>query len=300
MWRAHPRLETMTNTKKENPSSETPSQLAQELFDELGVSISPDLLIEALTHRSFANEHPGTRNYERLEFLGDAVLELVATETLYKAHPNYTEGQMSKIRSKVVSEESLAEIARDKLKISPMILLGIGERRDGGADKDSILCDIVESLFGAIFVEYGIETARKVIHRLLDDNLHYYTAEGPALDWKTAIVVKAHELDLGEVNYQMEVGGPSNRLKFTAHLFLVKEPDADTAQGKSTATAENMASAGNKAHSENPESSVADDAGKTSGRQEISVGHGSSKRKAQLDAAEKAWRLLAQSEQTAE
>ena len=122
------------------------------LLEALGTTITPDLLVEALTHRSFAHEHPGTANYERLEFLGDAVLELVVTETLFAAHPDMTEGQLAKMRAKAVSEESLSAIARNKLHAGPYILLGRGESDDGGADKSSILCDIVEALIGATFV----------------------------------------------------------------------------------------------------------------------------------------------------
>ena len=77
---------------------------SSELLAALGTTLQPDLLVEALTHRSFSHEHPGVKNYERLEFLGDAVLELVTTETLFSRHPDMTEGQLAKIRAKAVSE----------------------------------------------------------------------------------------------------------------------------------------------------------------------------------------------------
>jgi len=182
----------------------------EELFSALGVTISPDLLIQALTHRSFSHEHPGTSNYERLEFLGDAVLELVSTETLFTLHPDMTEGQLAKMRAKAVSEEALSAIARDKLHVGPFILLGHGEAESGGAEKSSILCDIVESLIGATFLEHGIEGARKVVHRLIDDTLAEVATEGPALDWKTSLTVKAHELGLDEPRYRMSVSGPDS------------------------------------------------------------------------------------------
>lgn len=86
---------------------------ANVLLEALGTTIEPDLLVEALTHRSFSHEHEGAKNYERLEFLGDAVLELVSTETLYKVHPDMNEGQLAKMRAKAVSEESLSKIARE-------------------------------------------------------------------------------------------------------------------------------------------------------------------------------------------
>ena len=107
---------------------------ANVLLEALGTTIEPDLLVEALTHRSFSHEHEGAKNYERLEFLGDAVLELVSTETLYKVHPDMNEGQLAKMRAKAVSEESLSKIAREKLHVGPYILLGHGEAEQGGAE----------------------------------------------------------------------------------------------------------------------------------------------------------------------
>ncbi len=194
-------------------SNETPQQPtpANELLEALGTTLSPDLLVQALTHRSFSHEHPGVANYERLEFLGDAVLELVSTETLFTIHPDMTEGQLAKMRAKAVSEDALSAIAKTKLKVGPYILLGHGEAEQGGAEKNSILCDIVESLIGATFLEHGIDEARKVIHRLIDDTLAEVATEGPALDWKTSLTVKAHGLGKEEPVYHMEVSGRNTR-----------------------------------------------------------------------------------------
>ena len=227
-----------------------PGDATARLLDAIGATISPDLLIRALTHRSYAHEHAGMPHYERLEFLGDAVLELVTTETLFFNHPDFSEGQMARIRAKTVSEESLAEIARTKLHLGPYILLGRGEADDNGADKDSILCDIVESLIGAVFVEHGIDVARKVVHGFIDGELAKYTQAGPALDWKTSLTMKAHKMGLPEPVYRMEVGGPEYRLEFTAHVLL------------------------------------------GDGGRELASATGSSKRKAQLAAAERAWHEL--------
>ena len=221
-----------------------------ELLDRLGTRISPALLVEALTHRSFAHEHEGVKQYERLEFLGDAVLELVVTETLFTTHPDMTEGQLAKIRAKAVSEESLSKIAREKLQVGPFILLGHGEAEQGGAKKSSILCDIVESLIGATFVEHGIDEARKVIHHLIDDTLAEVATEGPALDWKTSLSVKAHQMKLDEPRYRMRVEGPEYALEFTAKATI------------------------------GPKDEI------------IGIGKGTSKRKAQLAAAEMAWHTL--------
>ena len=234
-------------------SNETPQQPtpANELLEALGTTLSPDLLVQALTHRSFSHEHPGVANYERLEFLGDAVLELVSTETLFTIHPDMTEGQLAKMRAKAVSEDALSAIAKTKLKVGPYILLGHGEAEQGGAEKNSILCDIVESLIGATFLEHGIDEARKVIHRLIDDTLAEVATEGPALDWKTSLTVKAHELGLDEPPvYHMEVSGPEYAQIFTARVSLGENGDI------------------------------------------IGIGKGSSKRKAQLAAAEAGWKSL--------
>lgn len=193
---------------------------ANVLLEALGTTIEPDLLVEALTHRSFSHEHEGAKNYERLEFLGDAVLELVSTETLYKVHPDMNEGQLAKMRAKAVSEESLSKIAREKLHVGPYILLGHGEAEQGGADKSSILCDIVESLIGATFIQHGIDEARRVVHHLVDDTLAEVATEGPALDWKTSLTVKAHEMGLPDPHYQTSVAGPEYALEFTARAIL--------------------------------------------------------------------------------
>ncbi|RSX55092.1 ribonuclease III [Bifidobacterium dolichotidis] len=223
---------------------------AQPLLDALGTTISPELLVEALTHRSFSHENPGTLNYERLEFLGDAVLELVSTETMFFDHPDLSEGELAKMRAKAVSEEELSRVAREKLHVSPYILLGNGEAAQGGADKDSILCDIVESLIGATFVEHGIDGAREVVHRLIDDVLAEMMTEGPALDWKTSLVVKARELGYEEPHFRMAVGGPEYAPEYAAEALI---GDDGHVWGK---------------------------------------GKGSSKRKAQLAAAEQAWHAL--------
>lgn len=247
----------------------------QELLDALGTTISPELLVQALTHRSFSHEHPGAPNYERLEFLGDAVLELVSTETLFKAHPDMTEGQLAKMRAKAVSEESLSAIARDKLHVGRFILLGHGEAESGGADKSSILCDIVESLIGATFVEHGIDGAREVVHRLVDDTLREVATEGPALDWKTSLTVLAHHMGLADPEYRMSVSGPEYAQRFTARAIL------PGGYGKRWTL---------PLHDEHGD--IADEGADPL----LGTGSGTSKRKAQLAAAKQAWHTLKQRE----
>lgn len=219
-------VESTTHNSGSRPTSISQDESAksnspqQELLNRLGTTLSPDLLVQALTHRSFSHEHEGAPNYERLEFLGDAVLELVSTETLYRDHPDMSEGQLAKMRAMAVSEKALSQIAREKLKVGPYILLGHGEADSGGADKSSILCDIVESLIGATFVEHGIDEARKVVHHLVDDELKKVATEGPALDWKTSLTVKAHGMGLEDPRYRMSVGGPEYAQIFTARAVV--------------------------------------------------------------------------------
>lgn len=206
---------------------------SQALLDALGTSLSPEMLVHALTHRSFAHENPGLPNNERLEFLGDAVLELVVTETIYSQYPDWPEGHLAPLRAKVVSQDSLAAIGREKLHVGHYILLGKGEMENGGADKPSILCDTVEALIGAVFLEHGIDGARPIIHRLIDDTLAHVAQLGPALDWKTALVVACHGKNLEDPTYRMKVSGDLTSPVYTAHVVMADGSEIATAQASS-------------------------------------------------------------------
>ncbi len=131
-----------------------------------------DLFLRALTHSSFCNEqlvgNPG--DYERLEFLGDAVLEAVSSAFLFERYPDKKEGELSKIRASMVCEPSLAFCARD-LKLGTFIRLGKGEERTGGRERDSIISDVMEAIVGAIFLDGGFENASQFIHRFILSDL---------------------------------------------------------------------------------------------------------------------------------
>ena len=125
------------------------------------------LLLQALTHSSYANEIDQTlENNERLEFLGDAVLELCVSQELYHRFPDVREGVLTCFRAQLVSEAALADSARN-LGIQPYLLLGKGEENQGGRERNSILCDVLESLFGAIFLDGGFQQVNALIMRLL-------------------------------------------------------------------------------------------------------------------------------------
>ena len=125
----------------------------------LGVDLPAELATQALTHRSFAYENGGLAHNERLEFLGDAVLELVVTEFLYGAYPDRPEGDLAKIRASLVNTYVLADIARELGPggLGAHLRLGRGEELTGGRDKHSILADTLEAVFGAVYLTHGLE-----------------------------------------------------------------------------------------------------------------------------------------------
>jgi ribonuclease-3 len=129
-----------------------------------------DLLRRALIHRSFAFEKETGENYEVLEFLGDAVIGLIVSEELIKRFPDKSEGELSQIRAFLVSEPSLSKLART-VNLGDFLYLGKGEKRTGGKEKDSILCDVFESVFGALYLDAGFEEARRVFKEKFLDKL---------------------------------------------------------------------------------------------------------------------------------
>jgi ribonuclease-3 len=127
----------------------------------------PDLLALALTHRSYANEQGLPGNSERLEFLGDAVLGVLTAEWLFERHPELPEGELSKAKSVLVSERSLADHALS-VGLGEALLLGVGEERSGGRQKPSLLADALEAVFGAVWLDGGVEAARQAVRRFLE------------------------------------------------------------------------------------------------------------------------------------
>lgn len=125
-----------------------------------------ELLERALTHRSFANERDLPRNNERLEFLGDSVLGLIAVEWLFAEHPQVSEGELSKLKSRLVSEPVLAQAARS-LGLGEHLKLGVGEDRSGGRDKPSLLADAMEAVIGAVFLDGGLKAATRFVRPML-------------------------------------------------------------------------------------------------------------------------------------
>ncbi|NYJ00744.1 ribonuclease-3 [Nocardioides thalensis] len=179
--------------------------------------LDPELLDRALTHRSYAYENGGLPTNERLEFLGDSVLGVVVTETLYRMHPDLPEGRLAKLRAAVVNARALAGVARE-LDLGQYIKLGRGEEATGGREKASILSDTVEAVIGAVHLSGGIEVSSVVVHRLFDPLIESASAMGAGLDWKTSLQELAAERGLGVPEYVIEDDGPDHQKTFTAQV----------------------------------------------------------------------------------
>jgi ribonuclease-3 len=207
-----------------------------------GVALDAALLRRALTHRSFAYENGGLPTNERLEFLGDSVLGVVITTALFHNHPDLPEGQLAKLRASVVNMRALADVARDlgPYGLGPYLLLGKGEEATGGRDKASILADTLEALLGAIYLQYGLDIATKVIHRLFDPLMIDAAGRGAALDWKTSLQELTAGLGLGVPEYRIDEAGPDHAKTFTAWAVVAGERYGGS-EGRSKKEAEQRA-----------------------------------------------------------
>jgi len=146
-----------------------------------------DLLRTALTHSSYANENPEIKeNNERMEYLGDAVLELCITEELYKRFPMAREGELTSTRAHLVNESFLANLARD-ISLNKFILLGRGEENQGGRERDANLCDAFEALIGAVFLDGGYERAKELVYNLFKNKWPQRCLENTKKDYKSKL-----------------------------------------------------------------------------------------------------------------
>ena len=205
------------------PDSADSAVTTDELRTALGdPTLDPELLELALTHRSYAYENGNLPTNERLEFLGDSVLGVVITETLYLTHPRLSEGRLAKLRAAVVNARALAEVART-LGVGAHIHLGKGEEATGGREKASILSDTVEALIGAVYLSGGFENAAHVVHLLFDPLLQAAAAMGAGLDWKTSLQELSALHDLGVPEYVIEDEGPDHMKTFTARVRVAEE-----------------------------------------------------------------------------
>ncbi len=179
-------------------------------------------LKQALTHSSYANEQKINKigNYERVEFLGDAVLELVSSEFLFKEHPDIPEGELTKLRASMVCEPALAFCAND-LDLKKFILLGRGEESTGGRNRDSIISDVVEAVIGAIYLDGGMEPAKEFISRFILSDLEnkrlFYDSKSNLQELIQGKLKKEFHYEL------LEESGPEHDKVFEVELFMEGE-----------------------------------------------------------------------------
>lgn len=177
------------------------------------------LLINALTHKSYANEknRKGVLDNERMEYLGDAVLELVTSDFLYKNYPDMPEGEMTKLRASLVCESALSYDARN-INLQDYIYMGVGEENTGGRNRDSVISDAFEALIGAIYLDGGLEEASSFIHCFvlndIDNKEKFY-------DSKTILQERINHTKLGELSYEIvKESGPDHNKVFEAIVKL--------------------------------------------------------------------------------
>jgi ribonuclease-3 len=195
----------------------TPDRSA--LIAALGVTIDPELLELALTHRSWAYENGGVANNERLEFLGDSILGQAVTVMLYSSYPDLDEGELAKRRASLVSAVALAEVARG-IGLGDHLKLGKGEELTGGRGKSSILADTVEALIGAAYLDCGGDEATALVLRLIDPLLADPARFGAAMDPKTSLQELVASLGRTAPVYEVVDAGPDHSKVFTATVVV--------------------------------------------------------------------------------
>lgn len=200
--------------------------LKEHVYEKFNIHFKNEKLLKiAFTHSSYANDHRNEEieHLERLEFLGDAVIELIVSDYLYKEYKELPEGQLTKMRAAAVREETLAQLAIES-GLPPYIRLGRGEEQSNGRERASLLCDIFEAFVGAIYLDQGIDQARKVLEALLFPKI---TAGdfSHGMDYKTALQEFLQQDGVALIEYVMiEATGPDHARQFHVEVRVQKEP----------------------------------------------------------------------------
>jgi len=199
-----------------------------------------ELLDQSLTHRSWVNEHKGTRqSNERMEFLGDAILEYVVSKEIYMAFPDKEEGYLTALRANLVNTIALADIAVE-LELGPALFLSKGEEDGGGRKNTSLLADTVEAIIGAIYMDRGITEAEKFIKDNILSKVDEKTSK-PLKDYKSRLQELVQSKGLQAPKYQViEESGPDHDKKFVIEV-IVNGESWGKGEGKSKSTAEQEA-----------------------------------------------------------
>ncbi len=189
----------------------------RELQNEIGYEYKDaSLLICALTHSSYKNEKPDSNDYERLEFLGDAVLELAISRFLYEDNPGMREGDMTKMRAQLVCEPTLAFCAQE-IHLGRYILLGKGEEKTGGRHRESIISDVFEALIGSLYLDGGFETAESFIRKYV---LTDYRSKIEFRDSKTTLQEYVQDKGLNMEYVLKGESGPDHNKKYTVEVYV--------------------------------------------------------------------------------
>ena len=218
----HTRVSLSQSSDGDSASQRSVDRLTARLFEVVGETIDEPLLLRALTHRSYAYENGGLPNNERLEFLGDSVLGLVVTDSLYAAHPDLAEGRLAKLRAAVVNMRALADVART-LGLGEDVFLGRGEETTGGRDKASILADTMEAVIGTVYLSAGLPAATLFVHHLLDTLMESSANLGAGLDWKTSLQELTAAGSLGVPEYRVTEQVPDHEKVFEAESVVGSE-----------------------------------------------------------------------------
>ena len=213
----------------------------------LGYSFrKPDLLREALTHKSYLNEMRASekdraaQDNERLEFLGDAVLDLAVSERLIALYPLSNEGDLSKMKARIVSEVTLARVAK-RLGVGKFLLLGRGEERTRGREKPSLLADALEAVIAAVYLDGGFEIARTVLLKIFEDEIHRPDPHRDDIDYKTELQERCQrEFEVLPTYRVLRESGPDHQKLFEVKL-TIKEELFGIGRGRSKKEAEQQA-----------------------------------------------------------
>jgi ribonuclease-3 len=204
------------NLVEQPDASSSPSALEARIGHHFS---DPDLFRLAVTHRSWCAEHLGDESNERLEFLGDAVLGLVVTDVLFAQYPDRPEGQLAQTRAVVVSAATLAEVGGE-MGVGPHLLLGKGELASGGRAKPSILADAVEAIIGAVYLDGGMEAARRLVLAELGPRIERASRVPGLLDHKTRLQELAARTGNMPPRYVVDESGPDHDKRFRAVVSI--------------------------------------------------------------------------------
>jgi ribonuclease-3 len=194
----------------------------EQLQQSLGYHFTDDThFLQAVTHPSFHNEQEsGVGDYQRLEFLGDAILGMLLAEALFFRFPEAAEGELSRFRAQLAEQGSLAGIARSR-GIGAFILVGRGEEQTAGRDKDSILCDVLEALIAAVYLDGGLDAVRRVVVALFDDSLDTSWDRTATRDAKSELQELFSARNLAAPEYRLaEESGPPHDRQFRFFVLL--------------------------------------------------------------------------------